>query len=117
MNSPNECVDATTSRSAWTHASIVNPIRPTSHKVDDTRLGVNRTCDQSFREESHAIDATAAGQGIAICSDVVVGHELTTGSLVKAHEFSMPGYRYHLVYVTPHPRAATIQDSPFGCVQ
>jgi hypothetical protein len=25
---------------------------------------------------------------------------------VKAHKFSMPGYRFHLVYVTPHPRGA-----------
>ena len=39
----------------------------------------------SFREELHAIDAVVGGQGIAICSDVVVSNELRSGLLVKAH--------------------------------
>jgi LysR family glycine cleavage system transcriptional activator len=77
-------------------------------KVDDAELSANRTCDLSFREEIHAIDAALAGQGIAICSDVVVGHELKTGALVKAHELSLPGYGFYLVYVAPHPRATTV---------
>ena len=77
-------------------------------KVDDAQLGVNRTCDLSFREEIHAIDAAVAGQGIAICSDVVVGHELKTGALVKAHELSLPGYGFYLVYVAPHARQPVI---------
>ena len=39
----------------------------------------------SFREELHAIDAVVAGQGIAICSDVVVSGELESGALIRAH--------------------------------
>jgi LysR family glycine cleavage system transcriptional activator len=78
-------------------------------KVDDALLGVIRTCDLSFREESHAIDAAVAGQGIAICSDVVVSHELKAGALAKAHELSLPGYGFYLVYVSPHSRASAVE--------
>ena len=65
-------------------------------KVGDAQLAANRPGDLTFREEIHAIDAALAGQGIAICSDVVVGHELKTGALVKAHELSLPGYGFYL---------------------
>ena len=34
----------------------------------------------SFREELHAIEAAIAGQGLAICSDVLVGPELASGA-------------------------------------
>ena len=77
-------------------------------KVGDAQLGVNRPGDLTFREEIHAIDAALAGQGIAICSDVVVGHELKTGALVKAHELSLPGYGFYLLYVAPHARQPVI---------
>jgi hypothetical protein len=36
----------------------------------------------SFREELHAIEAVLAGQGIVLCSDVVVADDLSSGSLV-----------------------------------
>lgn len=62
----------------------------------------------SFREELHAIDAVSAGQGIAICSDVVVGWELDHGTLVMAHQLSLPGYGYYLVHVRNHARQPTI---------
>jgi LysR family glycine cleavage system transcriptional activator len=78
-------------------------------KVDTDQLGTGRTCDLSFREEIHAIDAVVAGQGIAICSDVVVGNELQTGSLVKAHRLSLPGYGFFLAYVAPPLRASAIE--------
>jgi LysR family glycine cleavage system transcriptional activator len=65
--------------------------------------------DLSFREELHAIDAVIAGQGIAICSDIVVGDELRKGTLVKAHEMSVPGFGFYLVYVPDHPRQAIIE--------
>lgn len=38
----------------------------------------------------YAIDALAAGQGITICIDVVVSHELQSGTLVK-RTLSLPG--------------------------
>ena len=63
----------------------------------------------SFREELHAIDAVVGGQGIAICSDVVVSNELRSGLLVKAHPLSLPGYGIYLVSMVHSPRAPVIE--------
>lgn len=43
----------------------------------------------NFREELHAIDAVIAGQGIGICSDVLVARELETGTLVRALDLTL----------------------------
>lgn len=51
----------------------------------------------SFREEIHSIEAVIAGQGIGICSDVLVGEELRAGRLVKAFDCPLPGYGFYLV--------------------
>jgi LysR family glycine cleavage system transcriptional activator len=80
----------------------------TARSIDPDLPKVTKAWDLSFREELHAIDAVVAGQGIAICSDVVVRHELESGSLVKAHDLSLPGYGYYLVHLPNHPRLATI---------
>jgi LysR family glycine cleavage system transcriptional activator len=80
----------------------------TARSVDPDLPEVTKAWDLSFREELHAIDAVVAGQGIAICSDVVVRHEVESGRLVKAHDLSLPGYGYYLVYMPHHPRLATI---------
>lgn len=63
----------------------------------------------SFREELHAIEAVIAGQGIGIISDVLVAHELATGTLVKAFNVSLPGYRFYVVRRHGHPREKIIQ--------
>ena len=63
----------------------------------------------SFREELHAIDAVVGGQGVAICSDVVVGNELRSGLLVQAHPLSLPGYGFYLVSMPQSPRAPVIE--------
>jgi len=62
----------------------------------------------SFREELHAIEAVLAGQGIGICSDVLVAHELETGILVKALDLKLPGYGFYLVRKPGHPRQRAI---------
>jgi LysR family glycine cleavage system transcriptional activator len=80
-----------------------------ARSVDPGMPDANKTWDLSFREELHAIDAVAAGQGIAICSDVVVSRELEAGTLVKAHDLSLPGYGFYLVHVANHPRQAHIE--------
>jgi LysR family transcriptional regulator, glycine cleavage system transcriptional activator len=63
----------------------------------------------SFREELHAIEAVIAGQGVGVCSDVVVGRELKSGALVKAHGLSLPGYGFYLVHLPAHPRQPIIE--------
>ncbi|MBN8940883.1 MAG: LysR family transcriptional regulator [Rhizobiales bacterium] len=80
----------------------------TARSIDPALKDIDRPWDLSFREELHAIDAVVAGQGIAICSDVVVSHELECGALVKAHPLSLPGYGFYLVSMPDNPRAAII---------
>ncbi|MBZ9683869.1 MULTISPECIES: LysR substrate-binding domain-containing protein [unclassified Mesorhizobium] len=76
----------------------------------DPELTADKAWDLSFREELHAIDAVVAGQGIAICSDVVVGRELDNGTLVKAHPLSLPGYSFYVVWMQHSPRSAVIES-------
>src|SRR5262249_14729617 len=63
----------------------------------------------SFREELHAIEAVIAGQGIGIFSNVLVGPELAAGTLVKAFDLSLPGYRLYVVRTRDHPREKIIK--------
>jgi LysR family glycine cleavage system transcriptional activator len=93
-----------------------DPATPTWHRwlataraVDPDLPPIEETWALSFREELHAIEAVIAGQGIAVCSDVVVGRELSQGVLVRAHDLSLPGYGFYLVCLPDHPRQAIIE--------
>lgn len=63
----------------------------------------------SFREELHAIEAVLSGQGIALCSDVVIADDLSSGTLVKALDLALPGYGYYPVYSVDHPHHVAIK--------
>lgn len=63
----------------------------------------------SFREESHAIEAVIGGQGVGLFSDVLVAKELAAGTLVKAFNLSLPGYRFYVVRRPNHPREMQIR--------
>ena len=62
----------------------------------------------SFREELHAIEAAIAGQGIAICSDVLIAPELLSGTLVPISRLTLPGYGFYIVRRRGHPKQASI---------
>lgn len=62
-----------------------------------------------FREELHAMEAAAAGQGVAICSDVLAARDLRNGRLVRAHDLPLPGLGFYLAYLQDHPRQAAIE--------
>jgi LysR family glycine cleavage system transcriptional activator len=64
----------------------------------------------SFREEAHAIEAAIAGQGIAICSDVLVAEEIETGSLVEVLDVCLPGATFFLAHLQNHPRLPQIDE-------
>jgi len=81
----------------------------TARAVDPDLPDIDKPWDLSFREELHAIDAVVAGQGIAVCSDIVVSRELKSGTLVKAHNLSLPGYGFYIVHVPGHARQPTIE--------
>lgn len=63
----------------------------------------------SFREELHAIDAVLAGQGIAVCSDIVVADDIASGRLVKVSDLALPGFGFYLVYPPEHPQREVIE--------
>jgi LysR family glycine cleavage system transcriptional activator len=63
----------------------------------------------NFREELHAIEAAVSGQGIAICSDVLVAPELASGALLKLTNVTMPGCAFHIVHRASHPKMAAIK--------
>jgi len=63
----------------------------------------------SFHEELHAIEAVIAGQGIAICSDVLVGRALADGALIRLSDISLPGYGFYITYQPGHARDAAIK--------
>ena len=63
----------------------------------------------NFREELHAIEAAVSGQGIAICSDVLVAPELASGALVKVADVTLPGYGFYIVHRGSHPKLASIK--------
>ena len=63
----------------------------------------------NFREELHAIEAVVSGQGIAICSDVLVAPELASGTLVKLSNVTIPGCAFYIVHRANHPKMASIK--------
>ena len=80
-----------------------------ARSIDPDFNPCEKAWDLSFREDLHAIDAVVGGQGVAICSDVVVSNELKSGLLVRAHPLSLPGYGFYLVSMPHSPRAAAIE--------
>jgi LysR family glycine cleavage system transcriptional activator len=62
----------------------------------------------NFREELHAIDAVLAGQGIGMFSDLLVGDELKSGTLVRAIDLKLSGFGFYVVRSSGHPREREI---------
>jgi len=82
-----------------------------SLRAEDPTVPFLEELDQlTFREELHAIDAVIAGQGIAICDDLLVAEELRSGRLVKAVGDELPGAGYYLLYRPDHPSKAIIEE-------
>jgi LysR family transcriptional regulator, glycine cleavage system transcriptional activator len=63
----------------------------------------------SFREELHAIEAAIAGQGVAICSDVLIAPALADGSLVRVSRITLTGYGFYIVHRAKHAKEASIR--------
>lgn len=62
-----------------------------------------------FQEELHAIQAAIDGQGIAICSNVLVEPELTQGALLPVSKITLPGYAFYAAYRVPNPKKKAIE--------
>lgn len=68
---------------AWYHAT--GQAMPDAH------------CSISFSDETHAIEAAMAGQGVALLDSALVAEELARGTLVQPFGPVLDGYDYHLV--------------------
>ena len=55
----------------------------------------------TFTDESHAIQAAIAGQGVALLDLMLIADELASGALVQPFGPVLPGYRCFLVYPEP----------------
>ena len=64
----------------------------------------------SVFEPVHGSAPDIAGQGIAICSDVLTARELAVGTLVKAYDLALPGYAYHLAHRVDTRRLREIES-------
>lgn len=63
-----------------------------------------------FREELHAIEAVVAGQGVAICSDLLIRKELSAGTLVPLSPITLDGYGLFLVTLPEQSDVLTVRD-------
>ena len=92
-----------------TWSQFLAAARAAGHSVPD----MDEMTHLRFREEAHAIDAAVAGQGIAMCSDVLIAAELTDGRLEKAFDLSLRGYGFflaHLAHRRPDKRISLFID-------
>lgn len=113
FHSPVELADLPLIETEWpssdTHAPNWRRWQRAARKRHKTVPDLASLACLSFREELHAIEAAIAGQGVAICSDVLVGPELARGELVSLSRTTLPGYCFFLVSRANHPRAASIE--------
>lgn len=79
--------------------------RAAGHRIS----GVVRPPQLKFHEEHHGIDAIIAGQGLGLCSDVLVARELNDGRLLRVSEIVLPGYGFYFVSRSEHPRLAAVE--------
>jgi LysR family transcriptional regulator, glycine cleavage system transcriptional activator len=61
-----------------------------------------------FNEESLAIQAAIAGQGVALCSNIHVADDVALGFLVQPLDVSLSGFNYSAVYLENHPKETLI---------
>lgn len=78
--------------------------------VARTRPDGARRIAVRFREELHAIEAVIAGQGVAICSDLLVRKELCDGTLVRLSPVTLDGYGLFLVTLPEQSVALNVRN-------
>lgn len=69
---------------------------------------IDPNCGIKFNEESLAIQAAIAGQGVALCSKVHVADDVALGILVQPFEVWLDGFTYSAVYLENHPKEMLI---------
>ncbi|HEX7044300.1 MAG TPA: transcriptional regulator GcvA [Burkholderiales bacterium] len=78
----------------WLECAGLADLRPKAHLI--------------LTDESQAIQAAVAGQGVALVSLALVAAELAGGTLVQPFPLTLEGYRYHFVYPRASAQSARI---------
>ena len=112
MHTPFELADFPRIETGWPPMDVEAPTwQRWEREARATYLKVPRLADTvslRFEEELHAIDSVVAGQGIAICSDILIRDELATGKLRRLSEVTLPGYGFYVVHRVHHPKGVSI---------
>lgn len=87
----------------WRHWETA--ARAAGHRLS----GTVRPPHLKFHEEHHGIEAIVAGQGLGLCSDVLVARELRDGRLRRVSDIVLPGYGFYFVYRADHPRRRALE--------
>ena len=79
--------------------------RAAGHRISSTA----RPPQLKFHEEHHGIEAIVAGQGLGLCSSVLIARELRDGSLLRVSDIVLIGYGFYFVYRAEHPRSEALE--------
>ena len=93
----------------WLPGDAKAPTWERWESVARARPGAKGRVAMRFREELHAIGAVVAGQGVAICSDLLVRKELSEGLLVPLSPVTLEGYGLYLVTLHDRATEGTVQ--------
>ena len=77
--------------------------------VEPGAAKIEVTSGLRLSEESHAIEAALAGQGVALVSNILVQHELASGALVQPLDFAIEGLCFYVAYLSDAPRRGAIE--------
>lgn len=92
----------------WRRADPANPTWESWFKAADLPM-IEPASHLRFSEESHAIQAAVAGQGVALLSLVLASEEIDTGRLVQPFGPIVDGFTYSLVEEANRPKTASTQ--------
>ncbi|MFH1803954.1 MAG: transcriptional regulator GcvA [Pseudomonadota bacterium] len=99
-------------RCALLHAEWLRPDDVTPTWVRWCKIagieGINTHAGLSFTDDTHAIQAALAGQGVAISSLIMAADELASGLLVQPFGPVMKGYSHHLLHTGTGPNQAEV---------
>jgi LysR family transcriptional regulator, glycine cleavage system transcriptional activator len=96
LRKPAELARQTLIHFSWTKLGPDTPVWPLWFARAGLELRVKN--ELHFSDETRAIQAAIAGQGVALLSEVVVADELRTGTLVQPFGPPLASESYHLVY-------------------
>ncbi len=97
LNSPEQLRDTPLLHSEWYRQGPDTPTWKRWGELSEVE-GVDWSKGVTFTDESHAIQAAIAGQGVALLSPLLLAPELEIGSLIRPFGPELPGLQFHFVY-------------------